>query len=127
MSQHATTSQLIRRSFDAPEEDRPFDGDSGHLALITLDSGSVGRATFQPGWRWSTNVKPIAGTDRCQAAHVGYFVSGRLAVEMEDGERMEYGPGDLGVMAPGHDAWVVGDEPCVFVDWQGVTDYAKRS
>jgi len=116
---------LIRKSLDAPEEVRKFAADSGHLDLVNLDAGPVGRATFQPGWRWSQHVKPIAGTESCQAAHTGYFVSGRMKVVMDDGEEMEYGPGDFAVMAPGHDAWIVGDEPCVVIDWQGFADYAK--
>ena len=86
----------------------------------------VGRATFLPGWKWSQHVKPIAKTDSCQAAHTGYFVSGRMKVVMDDGEEMEYGPGDFAIMAPGHDAWIIGDEPCVVIDWQGYADYAKR-
>ena len=119
-------SRLIRKSLNTPEEDRPFEDGSGHVEVVDLDAGAVGRATFRPGWRWSTHVKPIAGTASCQAAHLGYFISGSMVVQMDDGERMEYGPGDLAVMAPGHDAWIVGDEPCVFVDWQGFADYAKR-
>ena len=88
-------------------------------------SGPVGRATFEPGWKWSEHVKPIAGTDSCQAAHMGYFIAGRMKVVMDDGEEMEYGPGDFGVMDAGHDAWVLGNEPCVVIDWQGFADYAK--
>jgi hypothetical protein len=119
-------SGLIRKSLDTPEETRPFEGGTGHLELVNLDSGPVGRATFLPGWKWSQHVKPIAGTASCQAAHLGYFVAGRMVVEMDDGERMEYGPGDFAAMAPGHDAWIVGEEPCVVIDWQGFADYAKR-
>ena len=117
---------LIRKSFDTPEETRPFEGGTGQLQLVNLQEGPVGRATFLPGWKWSEHVKPIAHTDSCQAAHLGYFVSGRMKVVMDDGEEMEYGPGDFAVMAPGHDAWMVGDEPCVVIDWQGFADYAKR-
>jgi quercetin dioxygenase-like cupin family protein len=117
---------LIRKSLDAPEEVRPFEAGSGHLDVVNLDSGPVGRATFRPGWRWSEHVKPIAGTDSCQAAHTCYFVSGRMKVVMDDGEEMEYVAGDFAIMAPGHDAWVVGEETCVVVDWQGYADYAKR-
>jgi quercetin dioxygenase-like cupin family protein len=116
---------LIRMSLDAPEEVRPFVGDSGQLELVNLAAGPVGRATFKPGWRWSEHVKPIAGTDSCQAAHTGYFVSGRMKVVMDDGEEVEYGPGDFAIMPPGHDAWIVGDEDCVVIDWQGFADYAK--
>jgi quercetin dioxygenase-like cupin family protein len=119
-------ASLIRKSLDSPDEIRSFEAGMGQLELVNSDVGAVGRATFQPGWRWSEHVKPIAKTDSCQAAHTGYFLSGRMKVVMDDGEELEFGPGDFAVMAPGHDAWVVGDEPCVVIDWQGFTDYAKR-
>jgi quercetin dioxygenase-like cupin family protein len=119
-------ASLVRKSFDTPDETRPFEDGSGKLELVNTDGGPVGRATFEPGWRWSTHVKPIAGTDSCQAAHTGYFVSGRMKVVMDDGEEIEYGPGDFGHMEPGHDAWIVGDEPCVVIDWQGFGHYAER-
>jgi len=117
---------LIRKSFDTPDETRQFEAGMGTLEIINTDTGVVGRATFEPGWQWSKHIKPIAGTDSCQAGHTGYFVSGRMKVVMDDGEETEYGPGDFAVMAPGHDAWIVGDEPCVVIDWQGFADYAKR-
>lgn len=116
---------LVRKSLDSPEETRPFEGGTGQLQLVNLEQGAVGRATFLPGWRWSEHVKPIAKTESCQAAHMCYFVSGRMKVVMNDGEEMEYGPGDFATMAPGHDAWILGDEPCVVIDWQGFADYAK--
>jgi quercetin dioxygenase-like cupin family protein len=119
-------SGLVRKSLDSPDETRPFVGETGQLELVATEGGAVGRATFLPGWKWSEHVKPIANTDSCQAAHTGYFISGRMKVVMDDGEEMEYGPGDFAVMAPGHDAWILGDEPCVVIDWQGYTDYAKR-
>ncbi|MFD4357179.1 cupin domain-containing protein [Nocardia sp. NPDC058518] len=119
-------SALVRMSFDAPEETRPFEQGKGRLDLVNVEGGPVGRAVFEPGWRWSDHVKPIAGTDSCQAPHIGYCLSGRLVVEMDDGERQEFGPGDVMIVAPGHDAWTVGDEPCVMLDWQGFADYAKR-
>jgi quercetin dioxygenase-like cupin family protein len=119
-------ASLIRKSLDSPDEIRPFEAGKGQLELVNSETGAVGRATFQPGWKWSEHVKPIAKTDSCQAAHTGYFVSGRMKVVMDDGEELEYGPGDFAVMAPGHDAWVIGDEPCIVIDWQGFTDYAKR-
>ena len=118
-------SDLIRMSLDSPEEVRKFGGDSGQLELVNLKAAPVGRATFSPGWRWSEHVKPIAGTHSCQAAHTCYFVSGRMNVVMDDGQEMEYGPGDFAIMPPGHDAWIVGGEPCVVIDWQGFADYAK--
>ena len=113
-------------SLESPEEVRPFEGDKGKLELVNLASGPVGRATFQPGWQWSKHIKPIAKTDSCQAAHVGYFISGRMKVVMDDGTEDEFGPGDLMICPPGHDAWIVGDETCVVIDWQGFADYAKR-
>ncbi|MFE3447172.1 cupin domain-containing protein [Nocardia cyriacigeorgica] len=119
-------STITRKNFDAPEETRPFEQGKGKLDLVELDSGPVGRAVFEPGWKWSLHVKPIAGTDSCQAPHMGYCLSGRLVVRMDDGEQVEFGPGDLMVVPPGHDAWVVGEEACVMLDWQGVADYAKR-
>jgi mannose-6-phosphate isomerase-like protein (cupin superfamily) len=117
---------LVRKSLNSPEETRPFEGGKGQLELVNLDAGAVGRATFQPGWRWSEHIKPIAKTDSCQAAHMGYFISGRMKVVMDDGEQMEFGPGDFGIIPPGHDAWTVGNEPCVVIDWQGFTEYARR-
>jgi quercetin dioxygenase-like cupin family protein len=117
--------KMIRKSLDSPEESRPFTDGKGKVDLVNLDSGAVGRATFEPGWRWSSHVKPIAKTESCQAAHLGYYVSGRMAVRMDDGEELEFGPGDFAVIPAGHDAWVVGDQPCVVIDWQGFADYAK--
>ena len=117
---------LVRKSLDTPEETRPFNDGMGKLELVNIGAGPVGRATFQPGWQWSKHVKPIAKTDSCQAPHMGYFIAGRMKIVMDDGEEMEFGPGDFMCAAPGHDAWIVGDEPCVFIDWQGFADYAKR-
>ncbi len=117
---------LIRMSLDKPEEVRPFDGGTGQLELVNVAGGPVGRATFLPGWRWSEHVKPIAKTDSCQAPHLGYYVSGHMKVVMDDGEEVDFVAGDFAVIPPGHDAWTVGDEPCVVIDWQGFADYAKR-
>lgn len=117
---------LVRMSLDSPEETRPFEGGTGQLEVVNTPSGAVGRATFGPGWKWSEHVKPIAKTDSCGANHTCYFVSGRMHVVMDDGEEIDYGPGDFGVIPAGHDAWTVGDEPCVVIDWQGFADYAKR-
>ena len=119
-------ASLVRRSFDSPDETRPFENGKGELQVVNVEGGAVGRAIFQPGWKWSEHVKPIAKTDSCQAAHTGYFVSGRMKVVMDNGEEMEYGPGDFAIMDAGHDAWTVGDEPCVVIDWQGFGNYAKR-
>lgn len=119
-------TKLVRKSLNSPDETRPFEGETGQLQLVNIDGGAVGRATFQPGWRWSTHVKPIARTDSCQAAHAGYFISGRMKVVMDDGTEDEFGPGDLMICPAGHDAWIVGNEPCVVIDWAGFAEYAKR-
>jgi quercetin dioxygenase-like cupin family protein len=119
-------ARLIRKSLNSPEETRPFEGGTGKLELVNIDGGAVGRATFQPGWQWSKHVKPIAKTDSCQAAHVGYVISGRMKVVMDDGTADEFGPGDVMICPAGHDAWIVGNEPCVVIDWAGFGDYAKR-
>jgi quercetin dioxygenase-like cupin family protein len=118
-------SHMIRKNFSSPEETRLFNDGTGKLELVNLEAGGVGRATFEPGWQWSKHVKPIAGTSSCEAAHTGYFISGRMKVVMDDGEETEFGPGDFSVIPPGHDAWIVGDQPCVIIDWQGFTEYAK--
>ena len=106
-------------------ETRPFKDGKGRLEVVDTDSGPVGRAVFEPGWKWSDHVKPIAGTDSCQAPHMGFLISGRMTVVMDDGTKADFVAGDVMVAPPGHDAWVVGDEPCVIVDWAGVADYAK--
>ena len=119
-------ARMVRMSLDSPEETRPFEAGAGKLELVNLEGGGVGRATFEPGWQWSKHVKPIAKTGSCEAAHTGYFISGRMKIVMDDGEEMEFGPGDFMTCPPGHDAWVLGNEPCVVIDWQGYADYAKR-
>jgi hypothetical protein len=116
---------LETRSLDRPDETRSFD--HGDLAVVTIAGATIGRAVFDPGWKGSNDVKPAAGTTSCEAAHTGYLVSGRLHVLMDDGDEGEAGPGDAFVISPGHDAWVVGDEPCVLLDWSGSADYAKPS
>lgn len=117
-----STSQMIVKSLDAPEETRSA-ADKGHMELVRLDGVIVSRATFAPGWRWSEHVKPTAGTDLCQATHTGYVVAGRQAVRMADGSEVELGPGDAFVVGPGHDSWVVGDEPCVTIDFSGGAEF----
>ena len=118
---------MIRMSLNSPEETRSFKDGRGKLELVNLAQGAVGRATFEPGWKWSEHVKPMSGTDSCQAPHLGYYVSGRMNVVMDDGQEVEFGPGDFAIIPPGHDAWIVGDEPCVVIDWQGFADYAKST
>lgn len=110
-------------NFGEPDEVRNFP--KGHLDLIKIGGATVGRGVFEPGWRWSESVKPIAKTDSCEAAHFQYHVSGVLMVVMDDGTELECRPGDVSLLPSGHDAWVVGNEPVVVIDFQGMVDYAK--
>lgn len=115
------------KNFDRPDETRPFSG-KGKLDVVKVGGLSVGKGVFEPGWRWSVNVKPLAKTDSCQAAHAGYVLSGRMRIKMNDGTEGEVGPGDVVFAAPGHDAWTVGDVPCVMVDFgASVGQYAQPS
>jgi quercetin dioxygenase-like cupin family protein len=118
---------LEAKSLYSPEETRPFANDKGHAAVVKLESGPVLKAVFQPGWRWSEHVKPIANTDSCQTRHLGYVLSGHMHVVMDDGSEGDARPGDVVSIAPGHDAWTVGDEPCVMVDFGGVEHYAAAT
>ena len=114
---------IKKRKLDSPEEIRKFP--KGQVELVTIGSVTFGRGTFQPGWKWSESVKPIAKTDSCQAPHTQYHISGRLHVRMDDGTEMEFGPGDVGLVPPGHDAWVVGNDPVIVIDFTGLTHYAE--
>lgn len=115
-----------KKTLDKPDETRPVE--KGKVEVVELDSGAVMRATFEPGWRWSECVKPIVGGDSCQVDHVGYCISGQMHVQMDDGEEMEFGAGDAVHIPPGHDAWIIGDEAYVGVDFApGAKEYAKPS
>jgi hypothetical protein len=118
-------AQIEVKNFDSPDETRPFEG-KGKANIVNIGGKVVGKAVFEPGWRWSENVKPIAQTDSCQVAHLGYVISGRMKVYMDDGSEAEVGPGDVMAIPPGHDAEVIGDEPCVSLDFGEFGDYAKR-
>ncbi len=110
--------------FSSPNETRKFG--HGQLDLVTVGGSTVGQARFEPGWKWSKDVAPIAGTKSCQAAHLGYEVSGILHVKMDDGSEFEVHPGDVSYIPPGHDAWVVGNQAVVSIDFTGMADYAKQ-
>ncbi len=120
----ATATSLQSKPLDTPDEIRPF-ADRGRLEVVHLGDITIGRGTFEPGWRWSQHVKPLAGTDSCQTFHAGYVLSGRMRVAMEHGEEAELGAGEAFVIPPGHDAWTVGDEPCVLIDVGGLAGYAQ--
>jgi quercetin dioxygenase-like cupin family protein len=113
------------KSFTRPEEVREFP--HGRAEILKLGGSEVGRLVFEPGWRWSNDVKPIAKTASCEAPHFQYHVSGRLAIRMDDGTEFVAKPGDVTSLPSGHDAWVVGDEPVVVVDFYGASNYARRA
>ena len=118
-------AELAGKRFETPDEVREFAA-HGHVDLVEMAGRMVGRGTFEPGWKWSNDVKPIAGTDSCQTRHTGYCLSGQMTVKFDDGTELNVGPGDVMIIEPGHDAWTVGDEPCVLLD-TGVGAYAKPS
>lgn len=111
-------------SFVAPDEVR--DMPHGRAEIINIGGSQIMRMTLQPGWHWAEHVKPIAGTDLCQAPHFQYSISGRIGVRMADGDEFEVAPGEVSYLQPGHDAWVIGDEPVVAIDWGGAHVWAKH-
>jgi hypothetical protein len=118
-----TKHETEHKGFENPDETREFP--NGHAEIVKIGGGEVGRYVFEPGWRWSNDVKPIAETDSCEVPHFQYHVSGQLAVRMDDGTEIVAGPGDITSLPSGHDGWVVGDEPVVVIDWYGASNYAK--
>ena len=117
--------ETAHKEFGAPDEIRTFP--HGRAEILTVSGDEIGRYVFEPGWRWSNDVKPIAGTSSCEAPHFQFHVSGHLAIRMDDGTEFLAGPGDVTSLPKGHDAWVVGDEPAVVVDWYGASGYAKAA
>jgi hypothetical protein len=113
------------KNFAEPDEIREFP--KGRLELIKIGGATIGRAVFEPGWRWATSVQPLAKTKSCEAPHFQYHLSGLLKVRMDDGSEFECKAGDVSLLPSGHDAWVVGNEPAVVIDFQGMIDYAKSS
>ena len=116
-------AQAEQKSFTAADETRTFA--HGKMDLLQIGGSEIGRLTLEPGWRWSDHVKPIAGTELCEAPHFQYHVAGRLHVLMADGTEFDAGSGDVTALTQGHDAWVEGDEAVVLVDWWGASNYAK--
>jgi hypothetical protein len=116
--------ETAHKTFEAPDETREFP--HGRAEIVTVGDSEVGRLVFEPGWRWSVDVQPIAGTPSCEAPHFQYHLSGRMAIRMDDGTEMIASAGDVTSLPKGHDAWVLGDEPVVVVDWYGASDYAKQ-
>lgn len=121
----ATTATTVVKRFDAADETRPFVG-HGRADVVDMHGQIVGCGVFEPGWRWSQDVKPIAGTDLCQVSHLGYCLSGQMTIHMEDGTDVGIHAGDVFAIAPGHDAEVIGGEACVLLDFGEIAEYAKR-
>jgi quercetin dioxygenase-like cupin family protein len=121
--QQTKTQKAERQSFAQATEVREFP--KGRVELVTIGGATIGRATFEPGWRWATSVQPLVKTHSCEAPHFQYHLSGTLRVRMDDGTEFDCGPGDVSLLPSGHDAWVIGDEPAVVVDFQGMVDYAR--
>jgi len=113
------------KTFSEPDEIREFP--NGRAEILRVGEAEVGRLIFRPGWRWSTDVRPLAKTASCEAPHFQYHVSGTLGIRMDDGTELTAGPGDITSLPKGHDAWVIGNEPVVVVDWFGASNYAKKA
>ena len=118
-----SSKRITKRRFDAPDEHRPFP--RGGTDVVTIGDLTLGLARFEPGWKWSEAVKPIAGTESCEVEHLGYLLSGRLYTRMNDGSEMEFVAGDLVFIPAGHDGWTVGDEPAVLLQMMGAATYAE--
>ena len=113
------------KSFGAPDEVRTFE--KGRVELVKVGGVTIGRGIFEPGWKWSTHVKPLAKTKSCEAPHFQYQLAGTMKVVMDDGTTRECKAGDVSLLPSGHDGWVVGNEPVVVVDFQGMANYAKAT
>jgi quercetin dioxygenase-like cupin family protein len=125
MATPAGAVHMERKSINSPDEVRTFD--KGKLELTTFTNGTtIGRITLEPGWSWEKCVKPIVKTNSCEAPHTQYMISGHIKVVMDDGSEEQFGPGDTAVIPSGHNAWVVGDEPVVAIDFTGLKNYAKE-
>ena len=114
---------IIKR-FQSPDETRTFE--KGKFEIVHIGNMTIGRAEYQPGWKWSEHVSPLAGTPICQVDHLGLVLSGKAKVKMEDGSEVTLAPGDLFAVAPGHDSWVVGDQPYVSLHFLGADTYASK-
>lgn len=123
---HAAKGDVAElKHFGKPDEVREFP--RGRVELINIGGATIGRAIFEPGWRWASSVQPLAKTKSCEAPHFQYHVSGTLRILMDDGSEFDCKPGDVSLLPSGHDAWVVGNEPAIVVDFQGMLDYAKSA
>ncbi len=117
-------TDVITKRFDNPDERREFE--KGRFELVKIGALTLGRASYEPGWKWSEHVGASTGSSSCQVEHVGLVLTGRAKVLMDDGREFELGAGDLFFVGPGHDSWVVGDEPYVSLHLMGAEAYAKK-
>ena len=108
-----------KKSFNTPDEKRTPPNVT--MEIVSFDGMSAAKVTYAAGWRWSEHTRPVVGTESCQVLHLAYIISGRVAVQMNDGTRLDFGPGDLMIAPPGHDGWVLSDEPCVVLDFQNAS------
>jgi quercetin dioxygenase-like cupin family protein len=115
--------EIILKRFEEPDEVRTFE--KGKFELVRIHGTTIGRATYEPGWKWSEHVGAAQGRKSCAVEHIGIVISGRATAAMDDGRVMEMKPGDIFYIAPGHDSWVVGEEPYVSLHLMGATDYAR--
>lgn len=118
-------SKLSVKRFTQPDEVRPF-VDKGTARMVDLEGKMVAFGTFEPGWRWSQHIKPLANTESCEASHQVYVLSGRMLIRMNDGQQAELSEGDVAVIPPGHDAWVLGAAPCRLIDFGELRNYATQ-
>ena len=116
-------SKLVRKSLNSPDE--IISSEKEKIELVNLNGFSVARVTLQPGWSWEKYVKPIEKTGSCQVAHTSLILSGRARTIMDDGTVVDSGPGDIGMVPPGHNTLVLGDEPCIIIDFSGIEEYVK--
>ena len=115
---------MQKKSMNSPDETRTFD--KGKIDPTKIGDTRIGRMYLEPGWTWEKCMKPIAKTESCQASHTQYVVSGRVGVKMNDGSEEEYGPGDVLYVPPGHNSWVVGNEPYIGIEIATMDNYAKK-
>jgi mannose-6-phosphate isomerase-like protein (cupin superfamily) len=118
-----TITSLVR-NFSTPDEIKEFS--NGRIEFVTLEDVAFAKVTLKPGWRWSRDIKPTMKSELCESHHIQYVISGRLRVLMDDGTEHDLSPGDVCVVAPGHDAWVLGNEPFVAIDFTGMKEYRKE-
>jgi quercetin dioxygenase-like cupin family protein len=115
---------VILKRFESPDESRIFE--KGRFELVNVGGMTIGRASYEPGWKWSTHVGAGLGKKSCDVEHVGIVVAGKAVAAMDDGRVVEMKAGDVFYIAPGHDSWVVGDEPYVSLHLLGAEKYADK-